>query len=44
MYEGTPPDVYVLGMYWRIRERGVDKEIIIAAKKKPKYVTKFLAA
>jgi hypothetical protein len=44
MYDGTPPDVYVLGIYCRINERGVDKETIIAAKKKPKYVTKFLAA
>jgi hypothetical protein len=36
MYDGTPPDVYVLGIYCRIRERGVDKETIIAAKKNPK--------
>jgi hypothetical protein len=36
MYDGTPPDVYVLGIYCRIRERGVDKEIIIAARKNPK--------
>jgi hypothetical protein len=36
MYDGTPPDVYVLGIYCRINERGVDREIIIAAKKNPK--------
>jgi hypothetical protein len=36
IYDGTPPDVYVLGIYCRIRDRGVDNEIKIAPKKNPK--------
>jgi len=32
----TPPDVYALGMYWRSRLRGVDREMITAARKKEK--------
>jgi hypothetical protein len=33
----TPPDVYALGMYWRSRLRGVDREMTTAARKKEKY-------
>ena len=36
IYEGTPPDVYVLGIYCKINDLGVDNEIIRAAAKNPK--------
>jgi hypothetical protein len=36
MYEGTPPVVYVFGMYCKMRDRGVEREISMAARKNPK--------
>jgi hypothetical protein len=41
MYEGTPPDVYVLGIYCKISDLGVDKEINMAAAKNPTYTMRF---
>jgi hypothetical protein len=34
MSETTPPEVYAFGTYWRSRFRGMESEMIAAARKK----------
>lgn len=44
VHEGTPPDVYVLGMYCRIKLRGVGNVMKTAPKKKAIYWAKLRKA
>jgi len=37
MNETTPPDVKAFGTYWRSRFRGIESEIIAAARKNETY-------